>query len=383
LKYRPPAGASPSKNPRAWWNYAIEAVRNDVRQKNERWTWEWIHQRKVDRNRYLEVFKKKQLEGEKKLSSAEKDSLAELEGRLSYDDIILYRKLANAAVQREKKLEKERLDAEKAAGGGGVTGWISSWWGGGKPQTPTKAPAGEQPEKPSISKEEEQALAMKEIYSAIGFDETATSSATKETVLPKEYVKTSIEFKMKRALVELTEETGKRARIIVLNLNSFSVTTLMREGSMSIKGALDSIAALEYHTLAGKELTTITSSNSTSASTEKFMRLQFDMNPIDTPADQPLDLRMNLQSLPIAVTFSKSLIDRVASFFSTEGSATGYQQISSAASNGFDSLRQRAQDSIKYSLEQKKKLAISTVSHIILTVGAQSGSRSPLPFCRP
>eukprot|EP01122_Echinamoeba_exundans_P003714 TRINITY_DN1378_c0_g1_i1.p1 TRINITY_DN1378_c0_g1~~TRINITY_DN1378_c0_g1_i1.p1 ORF type:complete len:3355 (-),score=763.88 TRINITY_DN1378_c0_g1_i1:110-10174(-) len=362
LKFRPPTGTTPSKNPRAWWNYAIEAVRNDVRQKNERWTWEWIHQRKVDRNQYLEVFKKKQLQGEKKLSTAEKDSLAELESRLSYDDIILYRKLANAAVQREKKLEKERLAAEKAAGGGGVTGWISSWWGGGKPQTPTKAPTGEQ-DKPSLSKEEEQALAMKEIYSAIGFDETAASSAAKEPILPKEYVKTSIEFKMKRALVELTEETGKRARLLVLNLNSFSVTTLMREGSMSVKGALDSIVALEYHTLGGKELTAITSSNMTqstnSSSIEKFMRLQFDMNPIDTPADQPLDLRMNLQSLPIAITFSKSLIDRVAVFFSTEGSATGYQQISSVAYNGFDTLRQRAQDSIKYSLEQKKKLAIN------------------------
>lgn len=201
---------------------------------------------------------------------------------------------------------------------------------------------------------------MKEIYAAVGFDESASSTTEKESIFPKEYVKTSVQFSMKRALVELTEEAGKRDRIIVLNLDRFSVSTLLRDGSMAIRGNLESVSALEYHTLAGRELVAITSAAQVEQAA-KFMQLQFDLNPIDCPTEQPLDMRVGMQSQPLAVTFSKSLIDRVAGFFSTEGSATGYQQISAAAYGGFDNLRQRAQNSIKYSLETKKKLAIGTL----------------------
>lgn len=84
-----------------------------------------MHQRKLDRDQYMALFKKKQILTEKKLTQAEKDSLSALERDLPYDDIILYRKLANASVQREKQKEKERLAAERAAGGGGVRLGIS------------------------------------------------------------------------------------------------------------------------------------------------------------------------------------------------------------------------------------------------------------------
>jgi hypothetical protein len=112
------------------------------------------------------------------LSQVEKDTLASLEKKLEYEDIVMFRKLANASIDREKAKE----EAEKAAsGGGGVTGWISSWWGGGNAKKPPASPQEAQAAKEAQKLDEAQA--MKELYQAVGFDETAPK---KDAVFPKD-----------------------------------------------------------------------------------------------------------------------------------------------------------------------------------------------------
>jgi hypothetical protein len=145
-----------------------------------------------------------------------------------------------------------------------------------------------------------------------------------------------------------------------------------------LAGDLEGVHVTEFHTLNGQELQAVqpdfTSSINESligdgkddqpsprsaGKGKKFMRFQFDSNPLDCPADAPLDVRLKLRSHPLVIKFSKPLIDKIADCFASgEQSTAGYDQIASAATAGFEAIKQRAQTSIKYTIEQKQKLEI-------------------------
>lgn len=124
------------------WVYAIRAVSSEISAKNEKWTWAYIQQRSTDRQAYIELYKKKRQD---KMSNDDKKSLENLERKLSYEDLLLYRKLANAAFNREKK----KADEERAKGG------FLSWFGVKKADKET----------PEESAED----VMKELYTKIGY----------------------------------------------------------------------------------------------------------------------------------------------------------------------------------------------------------------------
>jgi hypothetical protein len=144
-----------------------------------------------------------------------------------------------------------------------------------------------------------------------------------------------------------------------------------------VSGDLEGVHVSEFHTLNGQELKTIepdfsmsmmdsvaldrkpTNDLTPKSASRKFMRFSFDSNPLDCPADAPLDVRLKLRSLPLVIKFSRPLIDKVVDFFATgDESSAGYDQIAYAASAGYEAIKKRAQTSIKYTLEQKKKLEI-------------------------
>jgi vacuolar protein sorting-associated protein 13A/C len=59
-RYRRPE--EPGQNrPRALLTFAGNAILDSVRERRRRWTWAFFAQRRDDRRRYVELFKKKQL----------------------------------------------------------------------------------------------------------------------------------------------------------------------------------------------------------------------------------------------------------------------------------------------------------------------------------
>jgi vacuolar protein sorting-associated protein 13A/C len=96
-KFRP-VGGRPTDDPFAWWSYGIRAVQKLVKEKKKKRGWEYISQRRTDRISYISLYKKF-----KKNDSEDQNILLALEKKLPYDDIILYRKLANASIMHEKK----------------------------------------------------------------------------------------------------------------------------------------------------------------------------------------------------------------------------------------------------------------------------------------
>jgi vacuolar protein sorting-associated protein 13A/C len=59
-KYRYPAVPGQSR-PRALLIFAGNAILDSVRERRRRWTWDFFAQRRDDRRRYVELFKRKQL----------------------------------------------------------------------------------------------------------------------------------------------------------------------------------------------------------------------------------------------------------------------------------------------------------------------------------
>lgn len=60
-KYRPSLEAFEKSRPKALWKFSLTAVQDEVRQRRRQWTWDYFAERRDDRHRYVDLFKKKQL----------------------------------------------------------------------------------------------------------------------------------------------------------------------------------------------------------------------------------------------------------------------------------------------------------------------------------
>lgn len=141
---------------RLWWQYAGNVILSDIRENRKRKSWKYIFERRKDRLKYISLFKRtKKTKWQKPLSKEEQNELSELEKKLSFEDIIFFRSLADAELKKEsenqKELEKYQKETKK--------GWFSGWFGSKE----------EEEQKPIIqlSKEEREVL-----YSTIDYDES-------------------------------------------------------------------------------------------------------------------------------------------------------------------------------------------------------------------
>eukprot|EP01126_Amoeba_proteus_P052663 TRINITY_DN6380_c0_g1_i4.p1 TRINITY_DN6380_c0_g1~~TRINITY_DN6380_c0_g1_i4.p1 ORF type:complete len:428 (-),score=96.00 TRINITY_DN6380_c0_g1_i4:12-1109(-) len=94
------------------WEYTIRLVTSKLREKNETWRWMYMKKKAQDRQTYLALYKKKVLPNEEgllvALSQEEMDEINHIEKKRSYDDLLLWRKLANTAAHLELKKKKKK-----------------------------------------------------------------------------------------------------------------------------------------------------------------------------------------------------------------------------------------------------------------------------------
>ena len=96
----------PKEDPRAWLLFAGKAVLDRIHDRNKRWSWAYFAERRDDRKRYIELFKKKKKE--EQLSADEANDLEQLERKLAYEDLRFWRSLAR------NQLRKENVGVKKA-----------------------------------------------------------------------------------------------------------------------------------------------------------------------------------------------------------------------------------------------------------------------------
>ncbi|RUP42956.1 hypothetical protein BC936DRAFT_137841 [Jimgerdemannia flammicorona] len=125
---RPPKEITPKTEPLTWFRFAGQAVLSEIHDRNYRWSWDAIRQRRDDRRAYLDLYIADKM-GRATPELAEE--LAALERRLSYEDIRFYRSIAKSKLKKEKAVIAEQQKKEAASRPATATAWISSWWYGG------------------------------------------------------------------------------------------------------------------------------------------------------------------------------------------------------------------------------------------------------------
>lgn len=346
--------STPKEDPKAWLRFAFQAVYTKIQERNRRCSWDYIKERRDDRVRYIELFKKKKKE--EKMTPAESEELAALEKKLSYEDLRFWRSLAR------NELRKENAGVKKPAPKQSWTQW--AW--GQKPQE-------EQKDDDSTMTEEQR----KELYSAIDWDE---KKAIAESVdLPRESVKMQIESSLKTGSFTLKRDPhGKATEILSLMFDNFQAKALQRpdsfladlslgglrindgttEGSLfpqivnfkdptagSVKGSIEDVAAEDAHPDLQKA--------KAKATEEALFHLIFEQNPLDGSADSALTMKLK----SIEVIYNPRFIVEVANFFKPpERHMESIGALMETAGATVEGIRQQTRAGLEFALEEHKTL---------------------------
>jgi vacuolar protein sorting-associated protein 13A/C len=85
-KFRPVV--TPKEDRKAWWAFAINCVTDDLREKRQKWSWNYIAKCQREGREYMKLYTKKK-HPNMTLTEEEKKLLQEMEDQLPYDTIIM------------------------------------------------------------------------------------------------------------------------------------------------------------------------------------------------------------------------------------------------------------------------------------------------------
>ena len=364
-KFQPKS--TPKEDPRAWLRFAGNAVLSKIHDRNRRWTWEYMRERKEDRNRYIDLFKKKKKA--QTLTADEQKDLTALEEKLTYEDLRFWRSLAR------NQLRKENVGVKKAEPKQTWSSWI--WGGGGKRPE-------QQPEEEQTEMTEEQ---RKELYEAIDWDEK--KAITESIDVPRESIKLQIESSLRTGSFTLKRDPqGTAHEVLSLMFDNFQAKALQRPDSLladislgglrvydgTTKGSLfpqivkvkdtDAVPkdshAKESNDDAG-ELDRVPQENGSKE--ESLFHLTFEKNPLDGSADSAINMKLK----SIEVIYNPQFIVEIAKFFKPpERHMESIGALMETAGATVEGLRQQTRAGLEFALQEHK------------TINAQMDIQAPL-----
>ena len=364
--------SAPKEDPKAWLTFAFRSVYTKIQERNRRNTWDYIKERRDDRIRYIELFKKKKKD--EKLSTAETEELTKLERKLSYEDLRFWRSLARNQLRKENAGVKKPPPKQT---------W--SQWAFGT----SKKTEDEHIEDDSAMTEEQR----KELYAAIDWDE---KRAIAESVdLPRESVKLQMESSLRSGSFTLKRDPhGKANEILSLMFDNFQAKALQRpdsfladislggmrindgttEGSLfpqivnfkdptagSVKGSIEDIAAEDANPDQQKE--------KAKATEDALFHLIFEQNPLDESADSALTMKIK----SIEVIYNPQFIVAVANFFKPpERHMESIGALLETAGATVEGIRQQTRAGLEFALEEHKTLNANFDIHAPLIIIPES-----------
>lgn len=361
-KFQPKS--SPKEDPAGWLRFAGKAVLDKIHDRNRRWSWEYFKERRDDRKRYIELFKKKKRE--EKLSPAETEEIDKLERKLTYEDLRFWRSLAR------NELRKENIGVKKPPPKQTWSSWV---WGSKQ----------EKSEDDNTQMSEEQ---RKELYDAIAWDE---KKAIAESVdMPREYVKMEVNMSLRTGSFTLKRDPhGKANEILRLLFDSFSTQFLQRTDSMFVKVALEGMRLYDGTTEGSLFPQIITIKDAPPVPDEKrieelnddetakegdedaeeeekddpFFQLAFEKNPLDGSADTALTMKLK----GMEFVYNPRFVVEVAKFFKPpERHMESIGALMETAGATVEGIRQQTRAGLEFALSEHK------------TINAQLDLQAPL-----
>jgi len=346
--------STPKEDPKAWLRFAFRAVYTKIQDRNRQSSWAYIKERRDDRIRYIELFKKKKKE--EKMTPEEAEEITNLEKKLGYEDLRFWRSLAR------NQLRKENAGVKKQP----VKQSWTQWAWGQKPQDEHKD------DDTAMSDEQ-----RKELYDAIDWDEKKAIADSVD--LPRESVKLQVESSLRSGSFTLKRDPhGKANEIMSLMFDNFQAKALQRPDSFladlslggmrikdgttagslfpemvnfkdptagNVKGSLEDIAAEDANPDQQKD--------KAKATEDALFHLLFEQNPLDESADSKLDMKLK----SIEVIYNPHFIVEVANFFKPpERHMESIGALLETAGATVEGIRQQTRAGLEFALEEHKTL---------------------------
>ncbi|KAI4169349.1 MAG: hypothetical protein LQ343_005742 [Gyalolechia ehrenbergii] len=367
-KYQPKS--PPKEDPKAWLKFAFTAVHRKIQERNRKWTWGYIRERRDDRVRYIELFKKKKKE--EKLSPAETSELDDLERKLTYEDLRFWRSLAR------NQLRKENVGVKKDPPKQTWTQWV---WGGGKKAQETPK------EGEDASMTEDQ---RKELYAAIDWDEK--KAITESVDLPREAVKLQVESSLRTGSFTLKRDPhGQAVEILSMMFDNFQAKFLQRPDSLLADLSLGGLRINDGTTegtlfpqiVNVKDMTSETANKSIEnvsesaedrkakekAAADSLFHLVFEQNPLDESADSAITVKLK----SIEVIYNPQFIVQIAKFFQPpERHMESIGALLETAGATVEGIRQQTRAGLEFALEEHKTLNANLDIHAPLIIIPES-----------
>ncbi|KAJ5374980.1 Vacuolar protein sorting-associated protein 13 [Penicillium concentricum] len=358
--------ASPKEDPGAWMRFAGEAVLSKIHERNRRWTWGYIKERRDDRIAYIALFKKRKKE--EAFTPEETNQMQKLEAKLSYEDIRFWRSLAR------NQLRKENVGVKKPAE---QQSWSSWLWGAKK----------EESEETTMTEEQRQ-----ELYNAIDWDE---KKAIAESVdVPREWVKLQVNWSLRAGSFTLIQDPhGSANEVMKLVFDNFRAKALQRPDSYLLDLDLGGLKMYDG-TTAGtlypqivkvkdsppepKKIQELSEDDDDIASQasaddvqdeDSLFHLQLEKNPLESDADTAVKVKLK----SIEVIYNPRFLVGIVQFFEPpERHMESIGALLDTAGATVEGLRQQTRAGLEFALQEHKKVDAQFDIHAPLIIVPES-----------
>ncbi|AEO58474.1 hypothetical protein MYCTH_2305828 [Thermothelomyces thermophilus ATCC 42464] len=348
-KYQP-KGVTPKEDPRAWLRFAGDAVLSKIHERNRRWSWDYFRERRDDRRRYIELFKKRKQN--QQLTPDEADDMNKLEWKLSYEDLRFWRSLARNQLKKENaEALKNRPPAQEQQ----QQGWLSWVWGA-KPQQTEKQ---DEMENTEITEEQ-----RKELYEVIDWDEKAALAT--EVDVPRDIVKLQIETSLSTGSFTLKQNPhGNTRDLVSLHFDVFKARGLKRPDSFLIDLSLGGLRVNDGTTEKSlyKEIVRVKDAPTRNAQKrlsiaeleqagdEAFFHFQLEQNPLDGRGDVAVTAKLK----PLEIVWNPNVVVGVADFFRPpERHMESITALMETAGATVEGIREQTRAGLQFALEEHK-----------------------------
>jgi vacuolar protein sorting-associated protein 13A/C len=345
----------PKEDPKAWLLFAGKAVLDRIHDRNKRWSWAYFAERRDDRKRYIELFKKKKKD--EALSADEAKDLDQLERKLAYEDLRFWRSLAR------NQLRKENVGVKKAPE---KRTWGSYIWGSS--QQDQNAPDESQMDDTQ----------RKELYAAIDFDEK--QNLTEAVDMPREAVKLQVDMSLKTGSFTLRRDPhGKKTDMLRLLFDDFATEFIQRTDSTLIDLSLGGMRVYDGSTEGnlyeqmlqvkdappvpddqrieelGDDEKAKDDDDEDDEDDDPFFSLQLEQNPLDNHADTAVVVKLKAME----IIYNPNFIVQVTKFFKPpEKHMDSIGALMETAGSTVEGLRQQTRAGLEFALTEHKTVDV-------------------------
>ncbi|KAL6852120.1 hypothetical protein J3F83DRAFT_570868 [Trichoderma novae-zelandiae] len=341
-----PKGVTAKEDPRAWLLFAGNAILSKIHERNRRWSWDYFRERRDDRRRYIELFKKKK-QG-LQLEPDEASDLDKLEFKLSYEDLRFWRSLARNQLKKENAAALSRQPQQPQQ-----QGWVAWMWG-------SKPTGTIQENEENTQMTEEQ---RKELYEMIDWDE---KNALAESVdVPREAINMCIEAALGSGSFTLKKSPHHNTMdLLSLHFDVFKAKALQRKDSMLASVSLGGLRVNDGTTpdslypeiVRVKDAQTrkpISLEELETTDEEPFFEFEIEQNPLEREGDIAVVGKLK----PLEVVWNPNFVVGVVDFFRPpERHMESIAALMETAGATVEGIREQTRVGLEFALEEHKTI---------------------------